>query len=277
LTESLQRAATEQATKDEIDALADELGLDIGRIKEDLRALGGQIEAIAATRAKTTTIVVNQSPSDTSTPTGEEVPVCEEDGRPIDIHGYTRRTETRRLRDSNGMVIADTSFSAGRENPWDTRVFGIDYLITSTISTDNSGRYILHTELTAASAAEPEYTYRIPGIESRVLQAPEQIRFEWWDPSLYLVANLGVGVWPAVEFSAALDLGFSIMSYGDWRFIGLLAGIDAANMTFHAGFFPFAYNVGSPIPFLSDVWLAPYIGIDHTSEVSVGVGIGTRL
>jgi hypothetical protein len=175
------------------------------------------------------------------------------------------------------MVVADASFSAARENPWDTSVFGINYLITNAVSTTDDGRIILHTELVAESEAVPGETFRIEGVESRVLQVPRQISFEWWDPAIYLSVALGVGAWREIEFSAALDLGFSIMSYGDWRFIGLLAGLDAANMTFHAAFFPFAYNVGSPIPFLSDLFLGPYIGIDHTSEVSVGVMLGTRL
>jgi hypothetical protein len=281
LTESLQRAETRIARANiELEAFAEEHDIDLERIREDLESIGGRLEAIAETESATETVIVTNRPSDHSSQTNQEVPTCEENGRPIDTHGYTRTVETRELLDSNGMRIADVSFSAAQESPWSSKVYGIRYRILNTIGRRDDGRLILTTELIAENPeAQPGETFRIDGVESRVLQAPQPApQFRWWDPSLYLIAQLSLIVYKEIDFSASISLGFSVFSYGNaWRFLGVSAGYDAFQNTFRASLIPFLYNVGDPLPFLSDLWLFPDIGIDHNGSVSIGFAIGTRL
>lgn len=281
LTDSLQRAETKIArTEEELAAFADQYGVDFDTILEDHRELGARVEAVGASEARTTTVVHNHYPSDSSNPSDIEVPTCEEDGRPIDVHGYTKRVETRRLEDSNGMVVADVSFSAARERPWSSRVYGVRYRILNTVGRGAGGQVILTTELTAENPeAQPGETFRIEGVESRVLQAPEPgPEFRWWDPAVYLLAQPALVVYDEVAFSASLSIGFSVFSYGEnWRFLGITAGYDAFQNAFRASLVPVLYNVGGPLPFLSDLWIGLDVGISHESDVSVGLVIGTRL
>lgn len=281
LTDSLQRAETTLAKNtEELDLFAQQNEIDLKTVREDLQSLGGHLEAVASSGAKTTTIIKNYIKSDNVTPSEIEVPICKEDGRPIDINGYTKTTEQTYITDSNGMRIADVSFSAAQKNPWGSKVYGIRYKILNTVGRDKNNRIILSTELQAENPeAQPGKIFRIEGTESRVLQAPPNpASWDWWDPSLYLLAQLSLIVYQEVDFSASLAIGFSIFSYGEnWRFLGVSAGYDAFQNAFRASFIPFLYNVGGPLPFFSDLYIGAEVGLSHELDISVGLTIGTRL
>jgi hypothetical protein len=280
LTDSLQRAETVIADNaGALDEFAAEHGHDIETIRDDLQSIGAELRAISTTEAGTSTVVYNHYKSEISTPTETEVPTCENDGRPIDLHGYTKTIETKQLSDSNGMRVADVSFSAAEERPWSSKVHGIRYKILNTVGEGEQGQVILHTELTAENPTiQPGQIFRIKGIDSRTLQAPPSPpEFKWWDPAIYLMGQLSVDAYPEVGFGASLSLGFSPFSYGDWRFLGITAGYNAFQNTFRASLAPALYNIGEPLPFLSDTWLFFDVGIDTAGSVSVGLGIGTTL
>jgi len=280
LTDSLQRAESKiVTTQEDLSLFAEKNELDIEAIRADLHTLDATLAAVAVTEGGTTTIVKNYYKSTDSTPSDTEVPKCKEDGRPIDVWGHTQKVQSIDLEDSNGMKIAKTSFEAAKETPWSSKVYGIRYKVLNSVGRQRNGRLILHTELTAENPeAQPGETFRIKGISSEMLELPApRAVFDWWDPHLYLMAYLGMGVYPVLEFSAGASLGITIMSYGDWTFVGLSLGFDGFQQTFQASFIPFLYNIGGPLPFLSDLEIGPYIGLDHTLSVSIGIGITTML
>jgi hypothetical protein len=281
LTSSLQRAETERAKEiSELYNFAKENGYSLDEIKSDLYQLHAQLEAVATTEAKTTTVINKNYYSDNSQTTNPAVPQCPEDGRPIDVHGYTKRAETKYLHDSNGMRVADVTFEAALDRPWTTKVYGIRYKILNTVGRTKTGQIILHTELLSENPeAEPGKTYRVDAVTSKVIQAPrEPTRFDWWDPKLYLAGLAGIQAYPEVDFSASLGLGFSIFSYGeDWRFLGITVAWDAYQNTFRASLVPVLYNLGGPLPFFSDLLLFLDIGADSSASVSVSLGIATTL
>lgn len=281
LSSSLQRAEQRRAEEmHDLYVFAKENGLSLDEIKSDLYQLHARMEAVAITEGKTTTVINKNYYSDNSETTNPEVPSCPEDGRPIDIHGYTKRAETKYLLDSNGMRVADVTFEAALDRPWTTKVYGIRYKILNTVGRTKTGQIILHTELLSENPdAQPGETFRIDAVSSKVLQAPEEpTRFDWWDPKLYLAGLAGVQAYPEVDFSASLALGFSIFSYGeDWRFLGLTAGWDAYQNTFRASFIPLLYNLGGPLYFFSDLFIFLDVGIDTSTSVSISLGIATTL
>lgn len=279
LTDSLQRATSEAATNKQLDEFAEQHQFDLDLIREDLHQLGAELEAVASSSGKTQTVVKNYYNSTTVEPSTESVPTCKEDGRPIDVHGYTKTIQSTRLEDSNGMPVADVSFEAAKQAPWSSKVHGIEYTVNNTIGKRPNGQLILHTELLASSEAQPNKTFRIKGFQSRLLQTPQRARFDAWDPAIYLMGQFGLGVYPSLQFNAAISLGFSIMSYGDWRFLGVSIGLDAYQQTFFASFIPFLYNIGEPLPFFSDLEIFPFLAasIGEESNLSIGIGIGTRL
>jgi hypothetical protein len=280
LTDSLQRAESKiVTTQEDLSLFAEKNELDIEAIRADLHTLDATLAAVAVTEGGTTTIVKNYYKSTDSTPSDTEVPKCKEDGRPIDVWGHTQKVQSIDLEDSNGMKIAKTSFEAAKETPWSSKVYGIRYKVLNSVGRQRNGRLILHTELTAENPeAQPGETFRIKGISSEMLELPApRTAFDWWDPFLYLIANIGVEVRPEVDLTASFALGFSIMSYGDWRFVGITAGYDAYQNNLRASLIPVLYNLGSPIPFLSDLWVFLDLGWSPVEQVSVGFGIATTI
>ena len=149
LTESLQRAETTFVKQATIDRLAEELGLNLLTIREDLTKIDARLEAVATTVAKTPTIIRVNIPSTSTTPNPSgtpEVPTCPTDDRPIDVHGYTQNVQTLRVTDNNEMPVADVSFTAASPAPWNFTTFGITYRINQAISrVQRDGRILLHT------------------------------------------------------------------------------------------------------------------------------------
>lgn len=278
ITNSIRRAETKTASRSELQKFAEESRLDVQEIKEDLNKLGAALDAVASTIAQTKSINRENLPSSNTTPTQAEPERCPENNKLIDIHQYTKNRQHRQLNDENEMRVADVTFDASNENPWSYRVYGITYTINSALSEDRQGRMILHSELLAEnSEVEPGRHFRIRSVESNLLQVENKPEFNLWDPAVYLSISSGINAWPEVEFSAAMNLNFSVMSYGTWRFIGLGAGFDGVNNTFQASFFPFSYNIAEHMPVVTNIHLFPYISVNHRSTVGAGIGIGVRL
>jgi hypothetical protein len=281
LNKSLQRAETKIILKEkELSDLTNRYKLDLEIIRTDLKSVGGELEAVGITEAGTTTIVYNNYSSDKTEPIESEVTICKEDGRPIDVHEYTRKIESKKLLDSNGIRVADVSFSASNKNPWSTKVHGLRYRILNTIGRGAQNKIILYTELQIENPEiQPEKVFRIEGIESRILQMPNsENEFNWWDPAIYLIAQLGLNVYNEINFSASLSLGLSIFSYGnDLRFLGITVGYDAFQNKFRVSFVPVLYNIGGPIPFLSDLYLGLDIGTSFTNDLSISFLISTKI
>lgn len=280
LSDSVQRAETSNAKNGEdLISLARKTSIDIDSISKDQQNLGAKIEALAITEAKTTTIVHNNYTSTSSTPSGKEPEVCKEDGRPIDVYGYTKRVEKINLDDSNGMRLADISFSAGEKNPWASKVYGIHYRVLNVMGRTQSGQITLHTELQSEnSEAQPGQIFHIEGVSSQLTQTEIPARFSWWNPRLFLLIQLGLEAYPTLDFSASLSLGLTIWAYGDnWRFLGVSAGYDAFQNSFRASFIPAMYNIGEPLPLLTNLWLGLDVSIDTRLNVGVGFVIGTTL
>lgn len=281
VSDSIQRAESRLvSSQEELTKFAAKNNLDIEAIKRDVNSLGARLEAVAVTEAKTTTIIRNNYYSDETEPSQVQVPECPEDGRPIDIHGYTKNVETTNLTDSNGMRIADVSFTAAKNPPWSSKIYGIRYKILNTASRDRQGKLILYTELQASNEeAQPGRIFKVPGTSSELVEIPPSSPgWDWWNPYLYLTSNLSLGVWPNIEFSASFGIGFSIWSYRSmWRFLGITAGYDAYQNSFRASLIPVLVNIGDPLPFFSDLWIYLDVGIDTNSLLTVGLGISTAI
>lgn len=281
LTKSLQRGETQHAEDEaDIDQFASDIGLDLALIREDIESLNGRIEGIASTKASTKTVVIREVESTSETPNNTNPERCD-DGRLVDTHGYTTKVVSRELRDNNGMLVADVGFNAAEITPWTTKVFGIDYTINNVVSHTETGQLVIHTELLAQNPSEqPSKSYRIEGVNSRVLQAPTPPpEFDWWDPRLFMFGNLAVVVYDDIQFSASLGLGVSFWSYGDrLRVLGITAGYDAFLNRFRASIVPVLFNVGRPgHGLIRNLWIGLDISVDHRADVGVGFLIGTML
>jgi len=101
-----------------------------------------------------------------------------------------------------------------------------------------------------------------------VKKPPKEKSF-MFNPRLSLGVNIGNDIFASIETS--------LFSYGrtsgdmDWRFIG--AGIGASSDQQYIFFTPIEYNIGKPLPFMENLFVSPYVGINSDRENVYGAQI----
>ena len=85
-------------------------------------------------------------------------------------------------------------------------------------------------------------------------------KFWWWNPHLDLLG--GIAFKPDV--SPHVELGLSVMSWGKtaddmhWRFLRVGVGVVGRELSLSLS--PAMYNIGKPLPLVSNLWLTPTVG-----------------
>jgi len=103
--------------------------------------------------------------------------------------------------------------------------------------------------------------------------------FHWWTPRLD-VGGIGTVLLPEAQFKPGASFGISFMGWGrtqndlTWRF-GRLS-FDLMEKP-GLGFTPVLYNIGDPLPVISDIWLAPHVGWMFPEGGYVGLLISSQL
>ena len=112
-----------------------------------------------------------------------------------------------------------------------------------------------------------------------VRKAPDENRFYWWDPHL----NLGVGGQVSLktfEPFPSVEADVSLMGYGktenDLLFQFLRVGVSGSSEGPSLMGCPASYNVGDPLPLLSNLWIGPCY-FQRVNGSSVGLDIGAQL
>jgi hypothetical protein len=281
LNKSLQRAKTEITDKEKaLLSLSKKYELDLERVKRDLRSVGGELKAVGVSESISREIIYKNLPSTDSVPVESKVPNCKEDGRPIDVHSYTRKIESRQILDSNGIRIVDVSFTAASSTPWNLKVYGLRYRILNTIGRTAQNKIVLYTQLQVENPeAQPGKIFNIEASKSNLLQLDDKdIEFDWWDPTLYLITNIGIEVYDEINLSLSLAVALTVFSFGDdFKFLGVSAGYDPYRNSFRASLIPFMYNIGAPIPLLSDLYIGLDVGISHRQDVSITFTLATKI
>jgi len=283
LTDSIQRGDTERVrTEEDLTKFLEKSGTDSKKILQDIQGLDARLLGISSSKSSTKTIVIGKKASDETKNISGEISLCPENNIPLDTYEYTKRIETKHIEDSNGMRIADTSFRASEKNPWELKVYGIDYTVNNVVSKTKTGQLVIHSELLARnSEISGDKIFYISGVSARTLQLPDEVEashFDWWSPHLLLGGTIGVGVYPRIDLTVSLSLSITIWSYGyQWRFLGISAAFDPYQKSFRAALIPLMYNLGRRDSFISDFWIFPDVGIDSNGLVSVSIGIATSL
>lgn len=153
----------------------------------------------------------------------------------------------------------------GQEGKFDYKLNQQFEMIEATGSNDS--RYIQLFEI------GPDGKHYGPALKTEsfnVVQRPKEIeRFFWWAPHLDIAGSIN----HEREFGG--EMAVSLMGYGktgndlSWRF---LRGGAVYSSDIGAVLCPVSYNVGGPLPLLSNVWLSPcyqYVD-DHAGSISIG-------
>jgi hypothetical protein len=293
LTESLVRSSTKWATKDELeDDLKNLLTKDdLALLRKDLDKLDSRLTAVGRTVGVVSRKVSELEASDKE---GNETPpvmICEETGDPIDVHGYTKKVQIKELTDSNSAPVAKTEFDASKEKPWKYEVYEKEYKLTTVVGEKDSGQLTFHHQLKySVPSINPEKHYPINLLASDYKQIPSKSKWFWFNPKLDVNFIVGGMVHKFAEgpghpnniFSMGVDLGVSLSSYGEtkidswFRLFRFGLGYNAERQAGTISFAPFSFNVGKPLPLLTNLYFAPQIGVDTGGGITVNMGIGPQ-
>lgn len=292
LTETLVRSSNKWVTKDELkDNLSKLLSAeDLKEIYNDIRRQGAQLSAVGRTVGLISNKIAKLEVSDTQGPENTDTVSCN-DGRLIDVHGYTKRSQIKRLEDVNKAPVADVEFNAVKSKPWTYEVFGRRYTLATVVSKKDSGQLVFHHKLTYAVPKIDNKEYPIEITSSQFIQTKLGSKFFWLNPKLDIALFGGASVFsftrgpgnPDNVFSLGADLGISLSSYGEtkldswWRFFRFGAGYDARRNAGRLSLAPVLYNVGKSLPFLTNLYIGPNVGIDSAGGLGVGINLGPQL
>jgi hypothetical protein len=260
---------------------------DLKAVKDDLKTVGASLTAVGRTVGSIRRKVSALEKSDREGPPNPEVVKCD-DGRIIDVHGYTKAPQIKELEDGNEAPVAKAEFNAAKAKPWKYEVYERSYHLTTVVGKKDSGQLTFHHVLEYGVPGHSDKTFPVKLATSEYLQIPRSRQMYWWSPGIDVGVFAGgrvfsIGGDPGDIFSFGADLGFSFSSYGRTkadsllRFFRLGAGYDAQHNAAHFSFAPVQVNLGDPIPLLTNLWLWPYIGLDTGGALNVGGSVGLRL
>ena len=292
LTDSLIRASTKWATRADLEERLKDIMTkeDRDALQKDLSELRATLVAVGKTVGSLRGKISELERSTSEGPPNTNLEKCA-DGRLIDTHGYTKAPQIKEVTDSNEAPLASVSFDASKDKPWKYSVYDREFHLSTAISRQDNGQFAFHHTLDYSVPGKSDKKHSIKLTTSEYLQVPESRKMFWWNPLLdvgmFVGANVhSFAVGPGRSegvFSFGGELGISFSSYGYtradnlWRFFRVGLGYDAERRAGHLSFSPAAFNIGDPLPLLTNLWVYPYVGIDSGGGVVLGGGIGFQL
>lgn len=289
------RSSSSYASKEDIEKIIKESGINISDLKKDLDDLNSEIKGVQRVVALSNGSIVKNTGS-TSTSPGKEPdgtvvkpPMVECNGTQVSCPNpyghFTNKQNLKLVEDFNGkkVDIGDVSFSAWREKPWDYQIYPRQYKLTTVVATDENGKISSYNKMIVSSN----------GVDTDVPIAQSSFKEQFpsssfrFNPRLYMGVDAGVsvyslkGILPSNIGQVTPNLQLALFSYGrtkldvEWIFLGLGVGFDGINKNFSLLLSPLAYNVGKPIPFVENLFFGPSVSLD--ADGNIGVLLGARV
>jgi len=292
LTDTLVRSSNKWATKDDLKLAVKELLTkeDLKQLEKDMDAIGSRLTAVGSTVGSIKRKVAALEASDRKGPENPNVEKCD-DGRLVDVHGYTKNPQLKELEDSNKAPVAEVQFDASKEKPWSYNVHQRNYRLVTIVGKKDSGQLTFHHKLeyTVPDKSKEKY-YNVSLLSSDYLQVPLKNKMFWFNPILDVNFFAGGNVYGFAEgpgrsdslLSIGGDIGFSFSSYGEtkadswFRLFRVGLGYNAERQAVHLSLAPFAFNLGKPLPLLTNLYVTPQVGIDSAGGLTVNLGVGPQ-
>jgi hypothetical protein len=289
LTDTLVRSSNKWVTKNDLETQLEDMltKSDLTALREDLKKLDARLTAVGRTIGTIKGRIAKIEASDRE---GQESQVekCA-DGKLVDTHGYTKNPQIKDLRDSNSAPVAEVEFNAVKDKPWSYEVYERRHRLTTVIGKQNDGQLSMYHKLEySVPKKDPEKNYTVDLISSEYVQVPLKNQMFWLNPILDLNFFVGGRVYGFGDLTGrsdsllaiGADVGLSLSSYGEtkadswFRLFRIGVGYDVERQGAHFSFAPFAFNVGKPLPLLTNMYLSPQVGVDTAGGLTVGLGIG---
>lgn len=295
LTDSLVRSSTKWATKDDLKAqMKDMLSQeDLKAIQKDMAKIDSRLTAVGRLIGSIDKRIAVLEESDSEGPDNPDPTTCDDGtGRLVDTYEYTKNPQIKELEDSNLAPVAKVQFNAASDKPWDYEVYKRNFKLVTVVGKEDSGQLTFHHKLEyTVPDKDPNKTYNINILSSDYLQVPQKNKMFWLNPVLDvdffcggLVYGFASGPGRAdTILSTGVDVGLSLSSYGEtkadslFRFFRLGVGYDAERRAGRLSVAPLLYNVGKPLPLLTNLYLAPMVAVDTAGGLTVNLGLGLQL
>jgi len=293
ITETLTRSSTKWATKKDLESDLKDIMTkkDLIELQKDLNKLGAKLIVVG----KTIGVVQNKvSELETSDNEGNEtapVKLCKETGDPIDVYGYTKKKQIKELKDINSAPIAKAEFDASQKKPWNYEVYGKEYKLSTIVGKKDSGQLAFYHQLQySIPSKDINKFYPINILSSDYKQIPKLSKWFWINPKLDVNFIIGASVYKFANgfgrsnnlLSMGVDVGISLSSYGStkidswFRMFRFGLGYNIERQAGSLSFAPFEFNIGKPLPLLTNLYLTPQFSIDTGGALTLNFGIGPQ-
>lgn len=277
LADNIMRSQASYATKDDIDKLIKDNGVNLQAIQDDLSTLHAEVNSV------NTVVVTSSGQHSTSvatSSTGPSNPNPVDPSNP-DPNGFLSKQQNIDLDENFSGVkvpIGQVSFSAWQKNPWGINVLAREYHVVNVIGTDENQRNYVYNKVTIKSG-DKDYDVKIA--QAKTEQEYPEAKWSWFNPRLYVGVDGGVNV-SSVKGEFTPDVNVSFMSYGryktqpDFSILGAGVGYGAVSKKVQLVITPVTYNVGQHIPLMNNTYIGPslHIGTDGDISIMGGVRVG---
>jgi hypothetical protein len=291
LTDTLVRSSTTWATKGDLEKQLEGMLTkeDLSALEKDLNKLDAKLVAVGRLVGVIDKKVSLLEASDNTIPSDNPPEVCD-DGRLVDVHKYTQNIQVKELEDSNKAPVAEVKFDASKATPWQYEVFGREFRLTTVVGKQESGQMSFHHKLQYSVPDKGPQVYDVKIVASDYIQAPLKNKMFWFNPIVDLdffvggrVANFATGPGrPNDLVSAGVDLGLSLSSYGEtkadslFRLFRFGLGYNAERRAGQLSLAPITFNIGKPLPVLTNLYLTPMFAIDTAGGFTLNLGAGVQ-
>lgn len=292
LTETLVRSSNRWVTKEDLESHTRNLltKSDFAAIEDDLEGLDARLTAVGRTVGSVKRKVANLEKSDSEGVENPNVTKCE-DGRLVDVHKYTKKPQIKELYDIKEAPVGSVRFDASKVAPWNYEIFRRDHKLITIVGKRESGQLTFHHKLEySIPEKDSNKWYSIDLLSSDYVQVPLKDKMFWFNPILDLNFFAGGKVYKFATgpgrtesiASIGADLGLSLSSYGEtradswFRLFRVGVGYNAERQAAHFSFAPFVFNIGKPLPLLTNLYLSPQVGVDTAGGLTINLGIGPQ-
>jgi hypothetical protein len=291
LIDGIVRSSSQYATAADLQNFANQNGLNLQAIQDNLKQLNSQLAAINVISTDSTPQSGNNLPSSGQGPANPTPPpsntvACTPGGTVTcpngDPFGYQKAQQQFTLNEDFGTLkvpFGTVGFSAWQQNPWSVTIPQREYDVDTVVGVDENEKQTFYNKFTMKVSGQ---SYDIPITNATTKQQVPTASWSWWNPRLLMGVDGGFNINHVQgELTPSINLG--IMSYGqykttpDFSILEVGFGYGTINKTGEVVLTPVAYNIGKKLfsPLVNNTYIGPSVQIG--TDGSLGVGAGLRV
>jgi hypothetical protein len=259
-------------------AAAADAGVDTAPIDTDAKGRGASVTSTSVVTTKSTGRSDTELPSSTTVarPPTAVVP----DGQAQCT--YEKAKQVLRLSEPVGAVevpLGEVGFSAWQPRPWSVTLLPRSYSVVTVGTTDDSGQHYAYSKFTVGVDGK---TFALPVSTAKYVEDAPSAKWRWRVQPQLAVA---VGGYAAVPLQGYFAPSLDVMaaSYGqgaekpEWKFLGVGIAYAPATSRVVASFVPVSWNLRRVLPWISNVYVGPSVGVDFVGRVDIAAELQVGL